>query len=102
MFHPCVPIRGANARAHQIMESYCLFLMGSFVALPAFRRKYGIPDGSGGYVLESAWQSALQVGGPLGALIGVFIAGPITSKIGYRYATILGVRLALLSCLSRF
>jgi SP family general alpha glucoside:H+ symporter-like MFS transporter len=75
------------------MESYCLFLMGSFVALPAFRLRYGIPDGSGGFVLESSWQSALQVGGPLGALIGVFIAGPITSRIGYRYATILGLML---------
>jgi SP family general alpha glucoside:H+ symporter-like MFS transporter len=67
--------------------------MGSFVALPAFRRRYGIPDGAGGFVLESAWQSALQVGGPLGALIGVFLAGPITSRIGYRYATILGLML---------
>ena len=73
------------------MEAYCVFLMGSFVALPAFRSEYGIPDGKGGMVIETSWQSALQVGGPLGALIGVFIAGPITSWIGYRWATIGGL-----------
>ena len=67
--------------------------MGSFVALPAFKEKYGIQDAAGAYVLESSWQSALQVGGPLGALIGVFVAGPITSRIGYRYATIFGLML---------
>jgi len=74
-----------------IMEAYCVFLMGSFIALPAFRQEYGIPDGSGGMVIETSWQSALQMGGPLGALIGVFIAGPITSWIGYRWATIAGL-----------
>jgi len=67
--------------------------MGSFIALPAFRQEYGIDDGSGtgGKVIETSWQSALQMGGPLGALIGVFIAGPITSWIGYRWATIAGL-----------
>ena len=72
------------------MEAYCVFLMGSFVALPAFRQRYGIPDGLGGsgMVIETSWQSALQCGGPVGALIGVFIAGPLAAWIGYRWATI--------------
>jgi SP family general alpha glucoside:H+ symporter-like MFS transporter len=76
-----------------IMESYCVFLAGAFVALPAFATRYGVlhfdadhPDGK--WIIESSWQSALQMGGPLGALIGVFLAGPITSAIGYRWATI--------------
>ena len=73
------------------MEAYCVFLMGNFIALPAFRRDFGIPDGSGGQVIETSWQSALQMGGPLGALIGVFLAGPLTSWIGYRWATIAGL-----------
>jgi SP family general alpha glucoside:H+ symporter-like MFS transporter len=73
------------------MEAYCVFLMGSFIALPAFRTAYGISDGNGGMVIETSWQSALQMGGPLGALIGVFLAGPITSWIGYRWATIAGL-----------
>lgn len=73
------------------MEAYCVFLMGSFIALPAFRNQYGIPDGSGGMVIETSWQSALQMGGPLGALIGVFLAGPLAAWIGYRWATIMGL-----------
>lgn len=71
------------------MESYCVFLIGNFIALPAFANRYGVPHGENGkFIIESKWQSALQVGGPLGALVGVFLAGPLTSKIGYRWATI--------------
>lgn len=74
------------------MESYCVFLAGNFLALPAFANRYGIYDPkSDEYVVETAWQAALQVGGPIGALIGVFLAGPITSAIGYRWATIGGL-----------
>jgi SP family general alpha glucoside:H+ symporter-like MFS transporter len=75
-----------------IMESFCVFLMGNFLALPAFANDYGIWDPkTEEYVVEAKWQSALQVGGPLGALIGVFLAGPITSRVGYRWATIGGL-----------
>jgi len=75
------------------MESYDVFLMGSFVALPGFVNEYGIPNPKGGMVIATKWQQALQMSGQLGALIGVMIAGPITSRIGYRYATILGLML---------
>ncbi|KAF9873328.1 MFS maltose [Colletotrichum karsti] len=76
-----------------IMESYCVFLMGAFVAMDEFKSQYGVLDKKGEYQIEASWQSALQVGGPLGAIIGVCIAGPITSRIGYRWATILGLML---------
>lgn len=80
----------------QIMESYDVFLIGNFVALPAFYNRYGIfdqslNDGAGGYVIETKWQSALQVSGQLGALIGVFLAGPLTTVVGYRWATLIGL-----------
>ncbi|KAI0471357.1 sugar transporter [Xylaria cf. heliscus] len=75
-----------------IMESYDVFLCNNFVALPAFRNKYGIYDAATDqYVIETAWQSALQVSGQLGALIGVFLAGPLTSRIGYRWATFISL-----------
>ncbi|KAM0325157.1 hypothetical protein ACHAQA_007696 [Verticillium albo-atrum] len=79
-----------------IMESYCVFLMGSFIALGAFKTDFGVmvgfnPDGSERWEIESAWMSALQASGPIGALIGVTIAGPLTSRIGYRWATITGL-----------
>lgn len=77
-----------------IMESYCVFLMGNFIPLPAFAERYGHhSDVKGKFIIAASWQSALQVGGPLGAMIGVFLAGPLTSRIGYRWATILGLML---------
>lgn len=77
------------------MESYDVFLIGNFVALPAFRSQYGvlIDAATQNYVIETKWQSALQVSGQLGALIGVFLAGPLTSRIGYRWATLTGLML---------
>ncbi|KAJ4985962.1 sugar porter family MFS transporter [Stagonosporopsis vannaccii] len=79
-----------------IMESYCVFLMGNFIPLPAFEKAYGVPtirDGADAKIIEASWQSALQMGGPLGAICGVMLAGPLTSRIGYRWATITGLML---------
>lgn len=94
------------------MESYDVFLMGNFLALPAFTSEYGVFDAAKNeYTVVAKWQSALQVGGlallcigssthivtyhqvsgQLGALIGVFIAGPLTNRFGYRWATIIGL-----------
>lgn len=70
--------------------------MGNFLALPAFTQDFGVQTSPTEWVVETKWQSALQVSGQLGALIGVFLAGPLTSKIGYRWANITG--LMLLNC----
>ena len=71
------------------MEAYCVFLMGNFIALPAFAEEYGVfSESKQEWVIETAWQSALQMGGPIGAIIGVVLAGPLTSRIGYRWAFI--------------
>ncbi|CZT50550.1 related to alpha-glucoside transport protein [Rhynchosporium secalis] len=76
-----------------IMEAYCVFLMGQFIATDQFAQDFGVPSKvkPGQFIIEASWQSAFQCSGPLGALIGVFIAGPITSAIGYRWATIGGL-----------
>ncbi|WRT69344.1 uncharacterized protein IL334_006328 [Kwoniella shivajii] len=77
-----------------IMESYDVFLIGNFIALPAFANRFGIlNEATGKYVIQAKWQSALQMAGQLGALIGVFLAGPLTSRIGYRWATLVGLGL---------
>ncbi|KAF9894173.1 hypothetical protein FE257_009146 [Aspergillus nanangensis] len=75
-----------------IMESYCVFLMGQFIATDKFAEDFGVySEVEKGYIIEASWQSAFQCSGPVGAFIGVFIAGPITSRIGYRWATIGGL-----------
>jgi SP family general alpha glucoside:H+ symporter-like MFS transporter len=72
-----------------IMEAYCVFLIGNFIALPAFANRYGVwSPTKEEYIIETAWQSALQAVGPIGALIGVVLSGPLTSRIGYRWAII--------------
>jgi SP family general alpha glucoside:H+ symporter-like MFS transporter len=78
-----------------IMESYDVFLMGNFIALPAFTQRFGVLQdaATNKYVIVTKWQSALQMSGQLGALIGVFLAGPLTSRIGYRWATLIGLAL---------
>jgi len=75
-----------------IMESYCVFLMGQFIATAQFAKDFGVwSDKKQDYIIEASWQSAFQCSGPVGAFIGVFIAGPITSWIGYRWTTIGGL-----------
>lgn len=74
------------------MEAYCVFLMGSFIALPRFAKDFGNYNAAQDkYFVAASWQSAFQCMGPVGAFIGVFLAGPITSKVGYRWATIGGL-----------
>ncbi|WVF72569.1 hypothetical protein IAT40_007386 [Kwoniella sp. CBS 6097] len=77
-----------------IMEAYDVFLMGNFMALPAFTKVWGVYDAANDkYIIVTKWQSALQMSGQLGALIGVFVAGPITSRFGYRWSTLFGLML---------
>lgn len=74
------------------MESFDVFLINNFIALPAFTKVYGV-EHDGKNIIVPSWQSALQMAGQLGALIGVFLAGPLTSAIGYRWATLTGLML---------
>lgn len=77
------------------MESYDVFLCNNFLALGAFRAKFGDPvdDNPLHNVVATKWQSALSVSGQLGALVGVCLAGSLTSRVGYRYATLTGLML---------
>jgi SP family general alpha glucoside:H+ symporter-like MFS transporter len=69
------------------MESFDMFLNGNFVALKAFQREYGVKVGEA-WVIPTKWQSALFQSGQCGAFVGVFMAGPITNRWGYRWTTI--------------
>ncbi|QUC17533.1 uncharacterized protein UV8b_01774 [Ustilaginoidea virens] len=76
-----------------VMESFDMFLNGNFVALPVFRRTYGVYVEGSGYIIETKWQSALFQAGQCGAFVGVFLAGPVTNRLGYRWTTILALAL---------
>lgn len=73
------------------MESFDMFLNGNFVAQAAFQKQYGIYIEGSGYTIETKWQSALFQAGQCGAFVGVFLAGPITDRLGYRWTTILAL-----------
>ena len=88
----CAQFPGHLTNGRQIMESYCVFLMGNFVATARFAKNYGQFNAvQQKWFIAASWQSAFQCGGPVGAFVGVFLAGPITSAIGYRWATIGGL-----------
>ena len=69
-----------------------MFLNGNFVAQTAFKNHYGVLH-NGEMTIETKWQSALFQSGQCGAFLGVFMAGPITNRLGYRWTTILGLML---------
>ena len=71
-----------------------MFLNGNFVALKSFQQRYGIEvAGQSGKVIPTKWQSALFQSGQCGAFVGVFLAGPVTNRLGYRWTTIMALML---------
>lgn len=68
-----------------------MFLNGNFVALPAFQKRYGELQPNGLYAIPTKWQSSLFQAGQCGAFVGVFLAGPITTRLGYRWTTIVAL-----------
>jgi len=78
-----------------IMEGYDTYLLGNFYALPSFARKYGQPaaivDGVQTYQVPPSWQSALGNGSAAAQIIGLFINGIVSERIGYRWTMIGGL-----------
>ncbi|KAL3478302.1 general substrate transporter [Aspergillus californicus] len=74
-----------------VMESFDMFLNTNFVALEHFKKTYGVETADGSFAIQTKWQSALFQAGQCGAFIGVYLAGPITNRIGYRWTTLLGL-----------
>lgn len=68
-----------------------MFLNGNFVAQRAFQERFGVEVPGSGWVIETKWQSALFQAGQCGAFVGVFLAGPVVNRFGYRLTTILAL-----------
>ncbi|KAF3000669.1 hypothetical protein E8E13_000823 [Curvularia kusanoi] len=86
-----------------VMESFDMFLTGNFVALTAFKERYGVLLADGHTkAIETKWQSSLFQAGQCGAFVGVFLAGPITNRVGYRWCTILALALMVVTIFISF
>ncbi|KAK0388330.1 hypothetical protein NLU13_4575 [Sarocladium strictum] len=77
-----------------IMEGFDVVLLNNLYAYPAFQRKFGVKLDDGTYQLTAAWQSGLSNGTLCGQIFGLFLAGLLGDRFGYR-KTLMG---ALAGC----
>ena len=68
-----------------IMEGYDTSLLSNFFGYPEFQKKFGRgPLKNGSFQLTSTWQSGLQNGVQVGEILGLFAAGTIAERFGYK------------------
>lgn len=66
------------------MEGFDLILIGNLFGFPAFKRKFGALQPDGSYELTAAWQTGLSNGTLVGQIFGLFIAGYLCDRYGFR------------------
>lgn len=68
-----------------IMEGYDTNLINSFYSFPDFVRNFGhyYPE-KGKYEIPARWQTALSMAVYCGEIIGLFAAGVVADRVGYR------------------
>ena len=59
-------------------------LVGTLIAIPTFQKDFGQPY-QGGYLVAAKWQSAFNLGVPVGQVVGSFAVGYPLEKIGRRW-----------------
>ncbi len=68
-----------------VMEGYDTALIGAFYAFPPFTQKYGsYVNEKDGYQIPAKWQTGLSDGALVGEILGLYAAGIIVDRIGYR------------------
>lgn len=73
-----------------VMEGYDTLLLANFYGLPTFSNKYGtLNPKTGKHTISAPWRSGLSDGAAVGEIIGLFLTGLVSERIGYR-KTILG------------
>jgi len=68
-----------------IMAGFDPQLVGTLIAIPRFQHDFGVqlPDGS--FVVQAKWQSAFNLGVPVGQVVGAFSVGWPLQKFGRRW-----------------
>jgi SP family general alpha glucoside:H+ symporter-like MFS transporter len=74
-----------------IIEGYSTILIPNLFALGPFKQQFGDRQPSGAYEISAPWQSALVNGGLAGQILGLFAAGTLAEKIGYRHTLMVGL-----------
>lgn len=70
--------------AASIMDGYDYHVISSLFAQPAFQKAYGELQQNGSYQITAPWQSGLNNGSSVGCLLGLYLAGHLTDKFGFR------------------
>ncbi|KAI5462783.1 general substrate transporter [Mariannaea sp. PMI_226] len=68
-----------------IMAGFDPQLVGTLIAIPAFQHDFGVELKDGSFVVEAQWQSAFNLGVPVGQCLGAFGVGWPLEKIGRRW-----------------
>ncbi|CCE83101.1 Piso0_002880 [Millerozyma farinosa CBS 7064] len=71
-----------------LMEAYDQKILFGFTGLPVYQKRFGEEVSPGKYSLSSKWTTLLTNGVHFGQIIGLFIAGIVVERIGYRYSII--------------
>lgn len=74
-----------------IMEGYSTTLVPNLYSLDPFLHQFGTRQRNGDYEISAEWQSALVNGALAGQIIGLFLAGWLAEKIGYRKTLMAGL-----------
>lgn len=78
-----------------IMEGYDMKLIGSLNAQPAFAKRYGEQLDSGKYEIPAAWQAGLSNGATIGSLIGLYLNGHLSERLGFKKTIIVSLALMI-------
>ncbi|KAK4493640.1 hypothetical protein PRZ48_014825 [Zasmidium cellare] len=67
-----------------VMAGFDPQLIGTLVAIPTFQKTFGKPVGNGEYAIAAQWQSAFNLGVPVGQVVGALGVGLPLDRFGRR------------------
>ncbi|KAI0202671.1 general alpha-glucoside permease [Astrocystis sublimbata] len=71
-----------------IMEGYQTAVVGSYLAYPAFKNRFGTTAPNGERVISASWQNGISGATNVGEIIGLQFAGVVSERWGYRWTII--------------
>lgn len=74
-----------------VIEGFDGKILGSLYAQPTFQKAYGQLQKNGSYQITAAWQAGLNNGSGVGGIFGLYSAGYISERFGFRKTIIAGM-----------